>query len=404
VGPGRYEVRDEYRKDYRLVDRPDLGGLSLQQRADPDYFYLNDGTGHFTREPMAHNPRFVDETGAHLLEEREDFGLAAIFADLNGDGAPDLYVANDFEDPDQCWINDGHGRFRLIPWYALRSTSNSAMAVAIGDVNRDGYPDLFEVDMLSKDSRRLKTQIVTNTAAAGQPGIGRERPQMQRNTLQLNRGDGTFAEVARYAGVSASGWSWSTMFLDVDLDGWEDILVATGHVPDVMDGDTHYRLRELYRPATGSSVGGVDWRHQLFDSPPLKLPNVAFRNRGDLTFEDVSKTWRFDIGDDISQGMALADLDGDGDLDVVINRMDQPAAVLRNDATAPRIAVRLRGNPPNTAGIGSKVRVLGGPVPLQEREMLAGGLYLSSSDASLTFATGTVAHVRIEVQWRDGKR
>ena len=396
LGPNQYEVKEQYRRDYKLVNREDLGGISLQQRADPDYFYLNDGTGHFTREPMAHNPRFVDETGAQLTEEREDFGLAAIFADLNGDGAPDLYVANDFEDPDQCWINDGHGRFRLIPWYALRSTSNSGMAVAVGDVNRDGYPDLFEVDMLGRDTRRLKTQIPTHTAAPAHPGLGEGRPQRQRNTLQLNRGDGTFAEVARFAGVGASGWSWSTLFLDVDLDGWEDILIGTGHRWDIMDGDTQYRLR--------SQLGQIDWRRMLFEYPPLKLPNVAFRNRGDLTFEDVSKKWRFDLGDDISQGMALADLDGDGDLDVVINRLDSPAAVLRNDATAPRVAVRLRGAALNTAGIGSRVRVLGGPVPLQEREMIAGGLYLSSSDASLTFATGTAAHVRIEVDWRDGSR
>jgi hypothetical protein len=219
---------------------------------------------------------------------------------------------------------------------------------------------------------------------------------MQRNTLQLNRGDGTFAEVARFAGVSGSGWSWSTVFLDVDLDGWEDILIGTGHMWDVMDGDTQHRLL--------NQLGQTDWRRMLFSYPPLKLPNVAFRNRGDLTFEDVSKKWRFDLGDDISNGMALADLDGDGDLDVVINRLDQPAAVLRNDATAPRIAVRLRGTAPNTAGIGSRVRVLGGPVTLQQREMVAGGLYLSSSDASLTFATGAAAHVRIEVEWRDGRR
>jgi len=404
LGPNRYEVREQYRADYKVVNRAELGGFSLVQRADPDFFYLNDGKGRFVRQPMAHNPRFVDENAKPLSEEREDFGLAALFADLNGDGAPDLYVANDFEDPDQCWINDGHGRFRLIPWYALRSTSNSGMAVAVGDVNRDGYPDLFEVDMLSKDTRRRKTQVPTHTTVAKRPGLGDDRPQMQRNTLQLNRGDGTFAEVARFAGLSGSGWSWSTVFLDVDLDGWEDILIGTGHVSDLMDGDTQERLRDALSGYFGRPVQGVDWRRMLFDYPPLKLPNVAFRNRGDLTFEDVSKKWRFDLGDDISHGMALADLDGDGDLDVVINRLGSPAAVLRNDATAPRVAVRLHGAAPNTAGIGSRVRVLGGPVPLQEREILAGGLYLSSSDASLTFATGAAAHVRIEVEWRDGGR
>ena len=403
TGPNQYEVREQYRQDYKVVNRADLGGFSLVQRADPDFFYLNDGTGHFTREPLAHNPRFLDEHGAPLREEPEDFGLAAVCADLNGDGAPDLYVANDFEDPDQFWLNDGHGRFRLAPWYALRATSNSGMAVAVGDVNRDGHPDLFEVDMMSRDTRRLKTQIPTHTAVAKHPGIGDDRPQMQRNTLQLNRGDGTFAEIARFAGVGRSGWSWSTVFLDVDLDGWEDILIGTGHVTDVMDGDTQYRLRSLLSGYFSSSAG-TDWRRMLFEYPPLKLPNVAFRNRGDLTFEDASKMWHFDIGDDISHGMALADLDGDGDLDVVINRLGQPAAVLRNDATAPRVAIRLRGAAPNTAGIGSRVVVLGGAVPRQDREILAGGLYLSSSDPSVTFATGSAAHVTIEVDWRDGRR
>ena len=392
----RFEVRERYRADYRLVNREDLGGISLVQRADPDFFYRNDGAGRFVREPIAHNPRFTDEQGRMLAAEPEDFGLAAIFADLNGDGAPDLYVTNDFEDPDEFWLNDGHGRFRLVPWYTLRATSNSGMAVAVGDVDRDGRPDLFQVDMLSEDTRRLKTQIPTHTSLPKRPGQGDGRPQMQRNTLQLNRGDGTFAEVARFAGVGASGWSWSTVLLDVDLDGWEDILIGTGHRWDVMDGDVQYRLRNRLQE--------IDWRRMLFEYPPLPLPNVAFRNRGDSTFQDASQAWRFDLGPDISHGMALADLDGDGDLDVVINRLGKPAAVLRNDAVAPRIAVRLRGAAPNTGGVGSRVRVLGGAVPSQEREVIAGGLYLSDSDGLLTFATGKADSVTIAVDWRDGRR
>ncbi len=396
LGFQRYMVRDQYRGEYKLVERDELGGISLVQRADPDFFYRNDGSGRFVREAIAGNPRFVDENGRILAEEPEDFGLAAMFADLDGDGAPDLYVANDFEDPDEFWLNDGRGNFRLVPWFAMRSTSNSTMAVDVGDVNRDGRPDLLQVDMLSRDTRRLKTQIPTHTAVPAQPGQGESRPQRQRNTLHLNRGDGTFAEIARLAGVGASGWSWSTLFLDVDLDGWEDILIGTGHPWDVMDGDTQYELRSRLRE--------IDWRRMLFEFPPLELPNVAFRNRGDLTFEDASRAWRFDVGEDVSHGMALADLDGDGDLDVVINRLGEPAAVLRNDATAPRISIRLRGVPPNTGGIGSRVRVVGGAVPMQQREVVAGGLYLSGSEAVLTFATGKADAVTVEVDWRDGRR
>jgi hypothetical protein len=400
LGSKRFEVRERYRTDYKLVDLEDMSGISLVQRADPDFFYRNDGAGRFVREPIAGNPRFVDEHGRMLAQEPEDFGLAAMFADLTGDGAPDLYVVNDFEDPDQFWLNDGYGRFRLAPWYTVRSTSNAGMAVDVGDVDRDGRPDLFEVDMLSLDTRRRKTQIPTHTALPKRPGPGDGRPQMQRNTLQLNRGDGTFAEIARLAGVGATGWSWSTLFLDVDLDGWEDILIGTGYRWDVMDGDVQYRLRNRLQE--------IDWRRMLFEYPPLDPPNVAFRNRGgragDLTFEDASQAWRFDLGPDMSHGMALADLDDDGDLDVVINRLGKPAAVLRNDATAPRIEVRLRGDPPNTAGIGSRVRVRGGAVPLQQREVIGGGRYLSGSDAVLTFATGKADTVTIEVAWRDGRQ
>lgn len=396
LGPARFEVRERYRTEYKLVEREDLGGISLTQRADPDFFYRNDGTGGFIRERIAGNRRFVDEQGRPLREEPEHFGLAAMFADLDGDAAPELYVSNDFEDPDFIWRNDGRGNFRLVPWQAVRSTSNSGMAIDVGDVNRDGLPDLFQVDMLSQDTRRLKTQVPTHSAMPKLPGQGDGRPQMQRNTLQLNRGDGTFAEIARFAGVGASGWSWSTVFLDVDLDGWEDILIGTGHRWDVMDGDTQYRLR--------NRLHEIDWRRMLFEYPPLPLPNVALRSRADLTFEDASSRWRFDVGEDISHGIALGDLDGDGDLDVVINRLGKPAAVLRSNATAPRIAVRLKGEPPNTSGIGSKVRIRGGAVPLQEREIISGGLYLSSSEPLLSFATGRSDSVTIEVDWRDGRR
>jgi hypothetical protein len=209
TGPKQYEVREEYRRDFKLTMRDDLGGLQLSMRADPDEFYLNRG-GRFQRVPLT-SGRFLGRDGRPIPAEPEGFGLGARFADLTGDGAPDLYVANDFEDPDEFWLNDGKGTFRLADWTTQRQTSNSGMAVDVGDVNGDGLPDLYEVDMLGNDYRRRKTQMPTHSATAKRPGDLESQTQLQRNTLFLNRGDGTFVEVSQFAGVQASGWSWSTI-------------------------------------------------------------------------------------------------------------------------------------------------------------------------------------------------
>lgn len=390
----RYEVIPERRADYRIQLREDINGVSLVQRADPDWFYLNDGNGSFVREPISNNPRFLDSDGRPFTTEPEDFGLAARFYDVNGDGAPDLYVANDFEDPDQFWINDGTGRFRLIARQAIRRTANSNMAVDFADIDRNGAVDMFQADMLANDSRRLRTQIPTHSGLPKPVGEYAERAQWQRNALLLNRGDGTFAEIADAAGVAASGWSWSAMFLDVDLDGYEDLLIGNGHTWDLMDADSQERLK--------SSVTGVGWREERKFHPLLKLPNVAFRNRGDLTFEDAGANWGWGTEEDISHGLAAGDLDGDGDLDVVVNRLNAPAAVMRNDAAAARVAVRAIGARPNSAAIGARIRVAGGVVPEQSREVTAGGLYLAGSDQQYTFATGDAQTVLLEVRWRNG--
>ena len=226
------------------------------------------------------------------------------------------------------------------------------------------------------------------------------RPQYSRNTLQLNRGDGTYAEIAWYAGVYATDWSWCPVFLDVDLDGYEDLLVVTGFHREVEDIDVAERMRAIKASRNVPAQEQMQMR-AMFGR--WETPNVAFRNRGDLTFEDMSKAWGFD-GVGVSQGIILADLDNDGDLDVIINRLNGQALLYRNDSPAPRVAVRLKGLPPNTAGIGARLRLLGGPVPEQTQEMQAGGRYMSGDQAMRVFAAGSPTNrLTLEVRWRSGK-
>src|SRR5215831_15382538 len=198
---GKYVVADQWAKEYRIEDRPDLGGVMRSQRADPDLFFLNDGKGHFTRTPIL-GPRFLDADGKPLTEEPDYFTLAARFYDVNGDGAPDLYVCNDFEDPDQFWINDGAGNFRMAPWSAIRQTSNTCMSVDFGDVNRDGIVDFFTADMMSPTAEARLRQIPTHTPLPKPVGVVNDRAQWMRNALQLGRGDGSWAEVGELAGVA----------------------------------------------------------------------------------------------------------------------------------------------------------------------------------------------------------
>ncbi len=394
IGPNRYEVNPPFQRDFKLTVRPDVG-LALSMRAEPDEFYHNDGTGHFVRERLTAG-RFRDAGGRPIAEEAESFTLTTRFADLNGDGAPDLYVVNDFEDPDQFWLNDGKGTFRLAPWTAIRQTSNAAMGMDVADVDGDGTADFFLTDMLASDSRRRRTEVPTHTPVPKRPGQMELQLQEMRNTLFLGRGDGTFAEVAAEAGVSATGWSWGALFLDVDLDGRPDLLVANGHAWDIMDGDIQERQQQGF--------SAVPWERRLAEFPRLALRNIAFRNRGDSTFEEMSRAWGIGADEDISHALASADLDGDGDQDLIVGRLNAPPLVLRNNAVAPRIAVRLRGSAPNTRAIGARIRVTGPGLPIQSREITAGGLYLSHSDELATFATEAADSVRVEVTWRDGSR
>ncbi|MBT8337761.1 MAG: CRTAC1 family protein, partial [Gemmatimonadetes bacterium] len=387
---GVFEIDEKFRDYYRIREVPE--GIIRYEFGEPDILFLNDGSGTFTAASWT-DGRFLTSEGAPLESVPDEWGLTARFYDIDGDLAPDLYVSNDFESPDQFWINRGDGTFREVDPFAVRSTSASSMAVDFSDVDRDGRTDFFVVDMLAKDPGRRRTQIPTIAPEVVHPGQIEPRLQHNRNTLFLARGDGTFAETARAAGIEASGWSWSTIFLDVDLDGYEDALMTTGHVWDVLDADTQSRML--------NTMVTDDWLAVINNFPPLPLPNTAFRNLGDGSFEDASTDWGFDLGPDISHGITLGDLDVDGDLDVIVNRLGSPAALLRNESTTPRIAVQLRGSGGNTRGIGANVRLLGAE-PEQSKQMTAGGYYLSSPQPQVAFAAVGEGPFRLVVEWPSG--
>ena len=209
---------------------------SIREHGQPDILYLNDGTGHFTPVSWT-NGVFLDEEGKTLAAAPRDLGLSAMFRDMNEDGAPDIYVCNDLFTPDRIWINDGRGSFRAMPRTAVRNSSAFSMGIDFADINRDGDDDFLVVDMLSRDHRQRIVQAAHMTPVTIRAGEKNERMQIKRNVLQLNRGDGTYAEIAHLSGLEASAWSWATLFLDVDLDGYEDVLVAAGYDRDSMNGD-----------------------------------------------------------------------------------------------------------------------------------------------------------------------
>src|SRR2546425_2863227 len=310
---------------------------------------------------------FVDvSAAAHIYGGVEGFGLGGVVSDVNLDGCPDIYVANDFPEDDFLYLNNCNGTFTESIAQATGHTSRFSMGVDAADFNNDGRPDLAVLDMLPDSERILKTaspaegyELFNLKLEAGY------HYQYARNTLQLNRGVTAgklrFSDIGLLAGIAATDWSWAPLFADFDNDGFKDLFVTTGIYRRPNDLD--------YIASLDSIPAGIEppAARLIAKMPHVAHPNYLFRNNGDLTFANVAAAWGVGgMGSaGFSNGAAYVDLDNDGALDLVVNNLNAPAAIYRNrardlDSTNHYLTVNLRGAGRNTEGIGAKVTVVAG--------------------------------------------
>jgi hypothetical protein len=389
----KYKLIPPFNKFYKIVQTPH--GPVRREIGQKDELYINNGKGHFSKVKDL-SKRFLNEDGKPEGLKR-DFGLSARFYDINGDGLPDLYVCNDFWTPDRIWINQGNGIFKAINKRSIRHLSFSSMSVAFSDINRDGLPDIFVSEMVNPSHKIEMRHFASYPPVMPRIGDVDSQPQCIGNTLFIQRKDGTYYETAELSGLKATGWSWAANFLDVDLDGYEDIIINNGMLYDELNLDTQSHLIRLNRKKNGNVKG------YILKYPPLKLTNKISHNNHNLTFSDSSSAWGFHEKD-VSNGMALADLNNDGDLDIIDNRLNETAAIYKNITSKPRIAVRLKSEKPNTEGIGSKIKLIGPPVT-QTKQITKGGSYLSSNQAEAVFAAGEKNSVhKLVVTWPNGEK
>ncbi len=384
-----------------------IGSFNLERNERPkrdeeggDVLYRND------------NGQFVDVSeAAGIYGSIIGFGLGITVGDVDRDGWPDLFISNDFFERDYLYHNNQDGTFSEVLPEAMSSISAASMGADMADINNDGYGEIFVTEMLPASNERLKTATTFENWNKYQFNLKNDYyHQFTRNMLQRNNGDGTFTEVGRLAGVEASDWSWGALIFDMENDGYKDLFVANGIFQDLTNRDfLDYIANDEFKKEVVAS-GKVDFKKLVDAIPSNPVPNRAFRNQGpegDYLFEDIATTYGLDLLG-FSNGSAYGDLDNDGDLDLVVNNVNRTATVYRNraeDRTENNwLQVRLTGTEQNTFAVGTQATLYaGGEIQFLEHMPMRG--FQSSMDYRLHFGLGDkVAVDSLVLLWPDGSR
>ena len=372
----------------------------VRQQSDPnvgDKLYENEGGAY--RDVTSQSGLHTNPLG---------YGLGLSIGDINQDGYPDIYVANDFIEHDYCYLNQGDGTFNDIVKSAFNQISQFSMGTDMADFNNDGLLDLISVDMVAEDNYRQKTTMRPMSRDkfyyAVEDGF---HYQYMHNALQLNRGNLHFSNISKLAGVSNTDWSWAPLFVDLDLDGWKDLVVTNGYKKDISNKDYLTLEKKKLKAYKAGEISNVELFRSLLDAAPVtKIENYVFRNQGDYTFEKMTANWGMDAKA-FSNGAAYGDLDNDGDLDLVINNIDEEAFIYQNNARKLNnnryLQIELKGPPSNTLGLGSQLHIYSDQ-DSQLIELYTTRGFQSSVDPVLTVGIGESKKVKkLKVRWPDGK-
>ena len=364
--------------------------------------FLKGGGDHLYRNDNGKFTEVTKQAGIHgsLIS----MGLGVTVGDVNGDGYPDVYVSNDFFEKDYLYINQRNGSFVDELEQRIQHTSLSSMGADMQDINNDGFPDIFTTDMLPDADYRLKA----NSSFENYDIFKLKQKQgfynqFTQNALQVNNAQGKFVETAFYSGVAASDWSWGALLFDADNDGLADVYVSNGIKRDVTDQDfIDFFANDVVQQMaiTGKKE---DVNNVISKMPSNPIANKAFQNLGNLRFKDAGNEWGFTTPS-FSNGAAYADLDNDGDLDLIVNNVDAKAFVYRNNSREYNknnyLSISLKYKSPNSFAIGSTIRVYQGQQVIS-RQIIPSRGFQSSVEYKQTIGLGKLQADSMTITWPD---